>query len=166
MSVKTNEEIIKHKLHEVEEKLKHQDFFSHYILETLDNFAYRYFDNPKKAEQISGGVTRVCAIENGIKEAIKLKIPELRAGIADLVKRVSKEQGPTILREIKVTKRLHEASRGGIYEISARISFGHPEHDFKADTYVEKLSTLNFDDDIQFRNTLARKLEEVCELFC
>lgn len=166
MSVKTNEEMIKHKLHEVEEKLKHHDFFNHYVLETLNSFSYRYFDEPKNAEQLSDSVMRVIALENGIKEAIKLKNPELRAGIMELVRRFSKEQGPTILRELRVTLIKHDSTgRGGVAQISARISFGHPEHDFKPNTYVEKLTTLKFEDDIQFRNTLARRLEEVCELF-
>ena len=165
MSVKKNEDIIQDKLNQVAENLSHHDFFNHYILETLDNFAYRYFDEPKKAEQVTGRLMRVIALEKGIKEAIKLKNPELRAGISELVKRVSKIEGPTILREIRVNVLQRDSQHKGQCNVSGRISFGHPEHDFSIGTYVEKLSILEFEDDLHFRNTLARHLEEVCELF-
>lgn len=163
--MKNNEEIIQDKMHEVEENLGQTDFFNQYILDTLDSFAYRYFEGASKAEKLSSNVMRVVAIEKGIKEAIKLKNPDLRAGIAELVKRVSKVDGPTILRELRVTIDNREPHKGGLCHITARISWGHPEHQFTSGSYIEKMSILKFDDELHFRNTLARKLEEVCELF-
>ena len=165
MTMKNNEKIIQNKMHEVEEKLTHQDFFNAYILDTLDSFAYRYFDGPKKAEQLAPNVFRVTALENGIKEAIKIKNTELRTGISELVKKVSKAEGPTILREMRVDIIQRDNNRGGVCNISARISFGHPEHEFRTGTYVEKLSVLKFDDDIHLRNAIAKHLEAVSELF-
>ncbi|MBC7537386.1 MAG: hypothetical protein H7281_01090 [Bacteriovorax sp.] len=157
-------EIIQHKLEEVQAKLTHQDYFNHYILETLESFAFRYFDNPLVSEQLSSNVMRVIAIEKGIKEAIKIKNPELRAGIGELVKRVSKEQGPTILREIRV-KLDRSSTHGGSCLVIARVSFGHPDHDFAKGTFVENSNLFKFEDEVHFRNTLAKHLEVVCELF-
>jgi hypothetical protein len=95
--------IIQNKLQEVQSKLTHQDYLNHYIYETLESFAFRYFDSPLAPEQVAKDIMRVAALEKGIKEAIKIKNVQLRAGIGELVKRVSKEQGPTIMREIRVT---------------------------------------------------------------
>lgn len=162
---KNNQEMIQHKMLQVEENFGHQDFFNRYILDTLDSFGYRYLDRPQKAELLTLNMMRVVALEEGIKEAIKIKNPELRAGIGELVKRVSKAQGPTIQREIRVNIIERDPARGGVCQVWARISFGHPEHDYRAGTYVEKLSTLNFEDDLHFRNALAKHLEIVSELF-
>lgn len=157
-------EIIQHKLQEVQTKLTHQDYLNHYILETLESFAFRYFDAPLTPEHISNNVMRVIAVEKGIKEAIKIKNAQLRAGIGELVKRVSKEQGPTILREIRVKLERH-SEHGGSCQVTARVSFGHPDHSFIEGTFVEKLSLFKFEDEIHFRNTLAKHLEVTCELF-
>lgn len=160
-----NEELIQNKRHEVVEKLSHQDFFHHYILETLDSFAYRYFESPAKAEAHANSVFSVSALELGIKDAIKIKNPALREGIGELVKRVSKAEGPTIKRELRVQLLEKNSQKGGKCRVSARISFGHPEHSFLPGTFVEKSSDLLFEDDIHLRNALAKSLEEVCELF-
>lgn len=165
MTLKSNEELIKHKLHEVQENLGHTSFLNQYILTTLDSFAYRYFDEATPAKQISNDIMSVQALERGIKEAIKLKNPELRAGIAELVKRVSKAEGPTILRELKVTLNKLPGQHSGSALISARISFGHPEHSFLPGTFVEKVHVCHFEDELQLRNTLARDIEIVCEIF-
>ena len=130
MTAKNNEEIIQNKLQEVETNLSRVDYFDHYILETLNSFSYRYFDEPMLSEMIAPNLFRVTAIEKGIKEAIKIKNPELRTGISELVKRVSKAEGPTILRELKVHLTQRDPSLGGQCLLCARISFGHPHHDF------------------------------------
>lgn len=157
-------EIIKNKFKEVQTNLSHQDYINHYILETLESFAFRYLDEPLAPEQLSNNMMRVIAIEKGIKEAIKIKNAQLRTGIGELVKRVSKDQGPTILREIRVNM-VRNSEHGGTCEVTARVSFGHPDHNFSKGSFVENLSSFKFEDEIHFRNTLAKHLEVVCELF-
>ncbi len=164
-TIENAEEIIQHKMHDVQEQMGHLDQFNHYILETLNSFAYRYFENPDPAEALTPTEMRVIALEKGIKEAIKIKNQELRAGIGELVKRVSKEEGPTIARELRVQILKRDPGRGGNCHVLARVSFGHPVHDFRPGSFVEKMSVLHFDDDIHFRNNLARHLEVACELF-
>jgi len=164
-TVEENESIITNKMHNVQESYSHLDVFNRYILQTLDSFAYRYFDEPQKAELLSGTELRVLAVEKGIKEAIKIKNETLRKGIGELVKKVSKEDGPTIARELRVQILQHESGKGGNAHVLARISWGHPDHQFSNGTYVEKMSVLKFEDDIFFRNHLGTKLEEVCGLF-
>lgn len=164
-TVTENEAIISHKMHDVQESYAHTDRFNHYILETLNSFAYRYFEEAQPAEELSPNEMRVLAVENGIKEAIKIKNDVLRKGIGELVKKVSKEEGPTIARELRVQILKREPGRGGNAHVLARISWGHPEHDFAPGSFIEKLSVLKFDDEIFFRNHLARNLEEVSELF-
>ncbi len=159
-----NAELINKKLEQVQQVLHKQDFFSYYMIETLSSFAFRYFEDAQAPALLSKTSANVVAIEKGIKEAIKLKNPELRAGISDLVKRVSKEQGPTILRELKVIC-LPNGQHDGTCEVSARISFGHPEHDFRAGSFVEKKEIFKYADEVYFRNNLAKYLEYVCELF-
>lgn len=164
-TVAENEAIIAHKMHDVQEAYTHTDTFNHYILETLNSFAFRYFDEAMPAEELNSTELRVLAIEKGIKEAIKIKNETLRKGIGELVKRVSKEEGPTIARELRVQILKREPGRGGNAHVLARISWGHPEHSFAGKTFVEKMSVLKFEDDIFFRNHLAKNLEEVCALF-
>jgi hypothetical protein len=165
VSVAQAEEIIQHKMHDVQEKLSHIDQFNHYIIETLNSFAYRYFEEAAPAEFISEKEMRVIAIEKGIKEAIKIKNAELRLGIGELVKRVSKDQGPTIARELRVQILKRDPGHGGHCHVLSRVSYGHPDHDFKKGSYIEKMSSLQFVDEVDFRNNLAKHLELVCELF-
>jgi hypothetical protein len=156
--------IIQQKSNEVQNSFSHQDFVNHYILETLDSFAFRYFDEPLKAEMVTNNIMKVVAVEKGIKEAIKIKNTELRAGIGELVKRVSKAEGPTILREIRVN--LERGSvHAGTCQVAARISFGHPNHDFSKGTFISSSQTFSFEDEIHFRNILAKYLEISCEIF-
>lgn len=164
-TVEENESIITNKMHHVQETYTHADVFNRYILQTLDSFAYRYFDVPAKAEILSPSELRVLAIEKGIKEAIKIKNDQLRKGIGELVKKVSKEDGPTIARELRVQILQKESGKGGNAHVLARVSWGHPDHPFSGGTYVEKMSVLKFEDDIFFRNHLGAHLEEVCALF-
>jgi hypothetical protein len=162
---KTHKEIIENKNREVKAKISSDDFLTKYIHETLDQFAYRYFASPAPAEACGPNSYRVTFLEKGIKEAIKIKNQKLRAGIGELVKRVSREQGPTIFYELRLTFKERNANHSGVCQISARISFGHPEHQFETDSFVEKTALMKFEDEIQFRNTLAKYLVDVCELF-
>lgn len=164
-TVEENEAIISNKMHNVQEAYSHADVFNRYILQTLDGFAYRYFDQAAPAEMLSAGELRVMALEKGIKEAIKIKNDALRKGIGDLVKKVSKEEGPTVARELRVQILKREPGKGGNAHVLARISWGHPGHSFTPGTFVEKMSVLKFEDDIYFRNHLGAHLEEVCSLF-
>ena len=162
---KSNKEIIEQKEREIKVKITSGDFLENYIHETLSQFAYRYFDNPNPVEACAQHAFCVSYLEKGIKEAIKIKNPELRAGISELVKRVSRDQGPTILRELRLAFKERNANHSGVCLISARISFGHPDHSFAKGSFVEKTSLMKFEDEMHFRNTLAKYLEDVCELF-
>jgi hypothetical protein len=162
---KSNKEIIEQKEREIKAKITSGDFLENYIHETLSQFAYRYFENPNPVEACSQHAFCVSYLEKGIKEAIKIKNPELRAGISELVKRVSRDQGPTILRELRLAFKERNANHSGVCLISARISFGHPEHNFANGSFVEKTFLMKFEDEMHFRNTLAKYLEDVCELF-
>lgn len=161
----SDQEIIQHKHQQVEESLSHKDFFENYLLETLNSFAYRYFSDATAAEKVSASTFRVRAIEQGIKEAVKNPDQKLRAGILELVKRISKAEGPTILNELKIDLLERDPKAGGKCQVSARISFNHPEHNFSKGSFVEKVSLFSFPDDYHLRNTLARHLEEVSALF-
>lgn len=164
-TVAENEVIISNKMHDLHEAYSHMDTFNHYVIETLNSFAYRYFEGARPAEELSPTELRVLAVENGIKEAIKIKNESLRKGIGELVKKVTKEEGPTIARELRVQILKREPGRGGNAHVLSRISWGHPDHSFVPGSFVEKMSVLKFEDDIFFRNHLAKHLEEVCELF-
>ncbi len=157
--------VIQEKSEEVHTMLSKPDFLEHYILETLNSFAFRYFDNPKVAKKKSANVLAVGAIEVGIKEAIKIKNDQLRAGLGELVKKFSKDQNPTVYRELSVELDRAPGAKAGKAIVRARISWGHPEHQFSNGTYVEKKSTLVFDDEVHLRNKLALDLDLVSELF-
>jgi hypothetical protein len=164
MNKNSEAELIQKKNEQVKKIVSQEDFFNSYIAETLNSFAYRYFDEANAPEVLMKDVVRVTALEKGIKEAIKIKNPELRAGIGELVKRVSREEGPTILREIRVSVEKGK-NHEGTCQILARISFGHPDHLFSKGTYVEKTEKFKFEDEIHFRNILAKEIEKVCEVF-
>ena len=67
--------------------------------------------------------------------------------------------------ELRLVIKERNANHSGACQLSARISFGHPDHQFSAGSFVEKLALMRYEDEMQFRNILARYLEEVCELF-
>lgn len=157
--------VIQEKSNEVQTLLSKPDFLEHYILETLNSFAFRYFENPQEAQKKSQTILAVGAFETGIKEAIKIKNDELRVGLGELVKKYSKDQGPTVYRELSVELDRDQGSKKGIAIVRARISWGHPDHLFSKGTFVEKKSTFEFEDEIHLRNKLARDLDLVCELF-
>lgn len=163
MTDKKFQDIIQHKTEEVNSLLHQKDYLDNYILETLNNFSYRYMDEAKKSEKINHNKFRVLALEKGIKEAIKIKNESLRAGLGELARNVSKAEGPTVAREIRVV--LEKNGNSGDVNVSARISWGHPSHEFTHGTFVEKKSKYHFEDELHLRNTLARYLDEVCELF-
>ena len=164
LKVGNHAELIQQKREEVQAKMGQKNDLNQYMLETLDSFAFRYFIEPLSAELISENELRVIAIEKGIKEAIKIKNPILRNGISELVKRVSKAEGPTILSELKLKMDM-KTNHSGTVQLSGRISFDHPEHEFKKDTFIEKLSLFHYVDEIDLRNNLAKHLEIVCEIF-
>lgn len=157
--------VIQEKSDEVHTMLSKPDFLEHYILETLNSFAFRYFDNPQVAKKKSTNLLAVGAIEVGIKEAIKIKNDQLRTGLGDLVKKFSKDQNPTVYRELSVELDRAPGAKAGKAIVRARISWGHPEHQFQNGTYVEKKTTLVFEDEVHLRNKLALDLDLVSELF-
>lgn len=162
---KSEKQIIEEKKNQVSAQISSNDFLAAYAKETLSNFAFRYFEAPSAIENSNDHSFAVSYLEKGIKEAIKIKNPQLRSGIGELVKRVTREEGPTILYRLQITFKEQNANHSGVCQISARISFGHPDHQFVKGSFVEKTSILNFEDEMQFRNTLAKYLEDVCALF-
>lgn len=165
MTEKKLQEIIQHKTNEVNSLLHQKDFLDNYVIQTLNSFSFRYLDNASSSEKINNNTIRVLSIENGIKDAIKIKNEKLRAGLGELARNVSKAEGPTVAREIRVILLRNGSLHSGDVDVSARISWGHPTHEFSTGTFVEKKLRYHFDDELNLRNNLARYLDEVCELF-
>jgi hypothetical protein len=157
------QDVIQHKSEEVNSLLHQKEYMDNYILEILNNFSFRYMDEANQSEKINQNTLRVLSLEKGIKEAFKIKNENLRAGLGELARNVSKAEGPTVAREIRVV--LQKYGNSGDVDVSARISWGHPKHEFTLGTFVEKKTKYHFEDELHLRNTLARYLEEVCELF-
>lgn len=118
-----NQALIAAKMQNVQEAFSQGDVLNRYVLQSLDGFAYRYFDQSMKAELLSPQEMRVMAIEAGIKEAIKIKNETLRKGIGELVERVSREEGPTMARELRVHIPKREPGKG-VRLMSTPVSAG------------------------------------------
>lgn len=156
---------IQHKTEEVNTLLHQKDFLDNYILEILNNFSYRFLEDAGKSEKINSNTMRVIALEKGIKEAIKIKNEKLRSGLGELARNVPRSEGPTVAREIRVVLLKNNNQHSGDVEVLSRISWGHPAHEFSTGTFVEKKTKYHFEDELHLRNTLAKYIEEVCELF-
>ena len=142
---------ISKKMAEVKNKLSQQDFLSTYTAETISNFAFRYFDNPQEPEQIATNKIRIIAVDDGYLKTNKLNLP-------------MSDRNATIMSEITVTFD-KKSGNAGVCKLTARISYGYPHHHFLSGTFLEKSHSFNFEDEMHFRNLLAKELEIVCELF-
>jgi hypothetical protein len=162
MTPEDQEKMDKH-LASVITEIKNPEFFDHFTLETLNNFAYRYFENATAAQKIS--ITPHCyqvsALEYGIKDAIKIPDSSLREGIKQLLLKYPPAQ-VSLERRFRVEFTSAEA---GQVKVSAALSFGHPDHQYQAKSFVQKTTTFEYSEFLILRNRLAGLLEEVAELY-
>lgn len=151
-----DEELVKKHQEIVRQQISAPDWTQRVAIKTLEIFGHRYFDHPGAVASPRYGVISVESVEVGIKDAIKN--PALRAQLVDLIKTLGKDEKPQIIRSLEVD--LNNYDRGVVL-CQATISFGYPE----ADQMVSKKQSLEFAEALEYRNRLARVLEEVCELF-
>lgn len=144
-------------------ELGEPEFFDSFTLETLNNFAFRYFDDAHPAEKIQHRPHRyvVRAREMGIKQAIKISSPLLREKLKQLVLSYPPLE-VTLERRFQVE--FEDAKQGQVL-VSAALSYGHPDHEYSRDTYIEKTMTFEFSEFLLLRNRLASLLENVAQLY-
>jgi hypothetical protein len=144
-------------------ELQNPEFFDHFTLETLNNFAYRYFEGAQAAIKTHDQPHRyqVCARELGIKDLIKLNNPTLR----DSLKQLVLNHPPA---KVSLERRFmveFESAQDGVVTVSAAISFGHPHHDYSPGTFVEKSTRFEYSEFLLLRNRLAALIEDVASLY-
>ena len=152
----TNEEQVKKHQEIIRQQISAPDWTQRVAMKTLETFGHRYFDHPSTVASPRYGVISVEAVEIGIKDAIKN--PAIKSQLLELIKTLGKDEKPKIIRSLEVD--LNNYDRG-VVACQATISFGYPE----ADQTVCKKQNLEFAEALEYRNRLARVLEEVCELF-
>lgn len=134
---------------------------------TLENFAYRYLETKGsediKAQKVSNGHYIVESFELDPMEALKVSDSSAKKGIVELVKSFSSTKGHGL--KVKNTLEIKLIDDCEVSCVS-RINWNQ-QRDFSIEegSYVEKSSSLKFDDFLLLRNKLALLLEEVCSIY-
>ena len=150
---------------EVELKVRSEFDLSHYCKETLENFSFRYFDEATSyAEDLKLGAFEIFGAHRNFKELLKLQDKEAREGIMKLIQNVSFKDKPFVEFSIGIFFESGSFNPGERYSVFSNINWGFPSFD-----EPKKIKKVVVESELQdvlvFRNTLAKKLEEVCKLF-
>jgi hypothetical protein len=158
-------------IHDWQDKLKHsfdsEEKLLSYLLETMDNFLYRYLETTEnknlKSFQIAPHIFGQESFESSMVEALKITHPEAKAGIMELAKTVPKAQKPMVKYRLQAQVKELTSERGHLV-LTASINWDFPL--FMDKTKVSKREIdFKYTDLGQFRKELALKLEAACELF-
>jgi hypothetical protein len=158
-------------IQEWQNKLKHnfddQAKLLEYLLNTLDNFLYRYLETTEsknlKSFEIAPYIFGGESFESSMVEALKLAHPVAHAGIMALAKSIPKAQKPMVKYRLQIEVSKLRPENGQV-SITAIISWDFPLF-MDGDKSAHKTVHFSYQDVGQFRKELAIKLEECCELF-
>lgn len=152
------------KLHEL---YKDQKNFIEYILQTKNNFLFRYLETSlDKNIQIQMPKLNYFlaeSFENNMGNAFKSNNTNIKEGVKNLAKSVDRALNPKV-RYTLSTDVQKASENGGKIIITAKADWGFPEFN---DPRSQEAKTIVFDfkDVNQFRKELALKYEDACELF-
>lgn len=152
------------KIHEL---YKDQKAFVDYILQTKNNFLFRYLETSlNKNIQIQMPKLNFFlaeSFENNMGNAFKTENSNVKEGVKNLAKSVDRALNPQVKYTLSTdVQKISE--NGGKIIIKATIDWGFPEFN-NSNSQESKMITFIFNDVGQFRKELALKYEEACELF-
>lgn len=153
------------KIHEL---FKDNQAFLAYLLQTKQNFIYRYLEtSTQKDIQITNLDQKTFmaqSTESNMGEAFKISDAEIKEGIKSLAKSIPKEQKPAVQYTLKTTLEEFKTDYGKII-LEATVNWGFPEFQNQKGQYKTKRVIFEYRDPTIFRKELALKFEEVCEIF-
>lgn len=149
-----------------QERFQSRDIFDEFIHYTLNNFAYRYFEEnpPPESEQIDALTYRVRQNNVPVKEGLTSQNVKIKEGTKELVKKHSPRDGAALAYEIGVRLEHKEPEKPGRAHLSCMVSWGYPEHNFEAHCFKNEF-LYEYDEIIELRNKLAFHLENLCGIF-
>jgi hypothetical protein len=138
-----------------------------YLIETMDNFLYRYLEttetkNPKTGE-ISPYIYGAESFESSMVEALKIKHAEAHTGIMELAKSVPKSKKPMVKYSLHAQIKELTPDKGHIL-ITSYIDWDFP-HFVDRSKRIRKEIDFKYSDLGQFRKELALKIDSACEIF-
>lgn len=150
---------------EIEGKVRSELDLSSYCKETLENFSYRYFDETNSyQEDLSKGEFEIFGYHRNFKELLKLQDKKVKEEVLKFIQNTSFKDKPYLQFSIGISFANSTFDIGSDYIVFSKIDWDFPN--FSESNKSKKLevrSTLT--DVLVFRNTLAKKLEEVCRLY-
>ncbi len=157
---------------ELDEKIhnlfKDNHAYLDYILQTKQNFLYRYLetttDKNLKIESVDANTLMATSYENNMGEAFKIADPEIKEGVKSLAKSIPREQNPRVQYSLKTVMDDFRGDNGKITLI-AKVNWNFPEFNDDKGSFKKKQVVFEYHDPNVFRKQLALKYEEVCELF-
>ncbi len=146
-------------------ELKSQGGFTDLITYNLENFAYRYLetttDKSLKA-QINENDIYVTSIEPDIVHALKWENKELKNKLIALCKKYPGSKSKEL--KVKLTLGSLVISNNQV-ECYSEVNWDQDQFSRENQNYIEKRVTIKFDDPLELRNTHAKYLEQVSEIF-
>lgn len=131
----------------------------------LENFAYRYLETSTVKNikcQIDGNDYFVTSVEEDILQALKWENKALKA---ELIKLCKLHPG-TKSKNLKVQLKLGSLIlNDNLVECYAVVNWNQDNFKEDLENRIEKRVSIRFDDPLELRNTHAKFLEEVCEIF-
>lgn len=157
---------------ELDEKIhnlfKDNQAYLDYILQTKQNFLYRYLetstDKNLKIESVDAKTLIAKSYESNLGDAFKISDPEIKEGIKQLAKSVSREKNPCVQYSLKTILDDFRGDNGKII-LEAKVNWNFPEFNDDKGNFKKKQVVFEYHDPNVFRKKLALKYEEVCELF-
>jgi hypothetical protein len=133
---------------------KDQKVFNDYLLKTLEQFFYRYWNEVEKVGEFSWQ-----AREYQMAQALKTPEKNAQEGIKELARRVQKKDAPFVLQKFDY------AWESDGLKVKTTLSWNYPEHTLQPETSCVRELKFQFKDALEFRNKLAKILEEAFSLF-
>ncbi|MBC7711931.1 MAG: hypothetical protein H7177_01230 [Rhizobacter sp.] len=157
---------------ELDEKIHHlfkdNQAYLDYILQTKQNFLYRYLetstDKNLKIESVDEKTLVATSFESNMGDAFKIADTDIKNGIKQLAKSVPREQNPRVQYSLKTILDDFRGDNGKII-LEAMVNWNFPEFTNAKGLNKKKQVVFEYHDPNVFRKQLALKYEEVCELF-
>lgn len=150
---------------EMETKVKESFELAPFFHHNLNNFAYRYFDQPQDSRELGNNLFMVTGVESKLKNALKSSEPKVVDGVKDLAKRVPYKENPAVQYALGIEVLSFDSSRGGEVKVFAHINWNFPEFSLDSAEKFSRSENFKFEDVIILRNKLAKILESVAVLF-
>lgn len=145
-----------------------QDKFDEFIVFTLNNFGYRFFDKEQSEQAVekSDALTYFIRTEEvELKWGLMHKDLQIKQAVKDLAVKHPPKSGGRLCHELEVKLEHKDPERAGKAVMSARVYWNYPTFAKESGCFQEKQEVFLYEDALHLRNKMAKYLDELCELF-